>query len=460
MRRRNQYELNMTEGSILKNVLLFAFPFMLSNILQLLYNAADLVVVGRFAGHDAMAAVGATGALINLLVNVFLGFSLGVSVVVSRKYGAKDAEGISRAVHTSVVLAVISGVLAMIVGFIFSKRLLILMDTPEGPVLDGATLYMKIIFAGVPAMIFYNFGAAILRAVGDTKRPLYILAMTGIVNVVLNLILVLGFGMSVEGVAIATATSNYLSALAVLYILIASDSVYKIYPKELKIYKKELLEVIRIGLPAGVQPIMYSFTNILLQAAVNGFGTDIAAAYTAYSKLDVYYWMFANALSISVTTFVGQNFGAQQYGRLKKGRWLCMGMSFAAASLLSLIFIGAGRPLLALFTADAEVLDYGMQIIALMVPLYALYGLNEVTVGMMRGVGDSLVPTLITFVGVCITRIVWILWVVPAHHTLETLLRCFPISWMLTAAFLGLYDLFGGWLKRAVRRAGTEDSCI
>jgi len=380
-------------------------------------------------------------------------------VILAQYYGAKDREKVSRTVHTTAVFALVSGVVIMVGGMLASPAVLRMLGTPED-VMPHAVSYITIYFAGMVPSMIYNIGSGLLRAVGDFRRPLVYLIVACVINTVLDLWMVKGLGMGVAGAAWATVISQAASAALVVRSMMMTHDMHRLQVRSIRTDREMLGRMIRIGLPAGVQPIMYSFTNILLQAAVNGFGTDIAAAYTAYSKLDVYYWMFANALSISVTTFVGQNFGAQQYGRLKKGRWLCMGMSFAAASLLSLIFIGAGRPLLALFTADAEVLDYGMQIIALMVPLYALYGLNEVTVGMMRGVGDSLVPTLITFVGVCITRIVWILWVVPAHHTLETLLRCFPISWMLTAAFLGLYDLFGGWLKRAVRRAGTEDSCI
>ncbi|MBE7010752.1 MAG: MATE family efflux transporter [Ruminococcaceae bacterium] len=431
MRRRNQYELNMTEGSILKNVLLFAFPFMLSNILQLLYNAADLVVVGRFAGHDAMAAVGATGALINLLVNVFLGFSLGVSVVVSRKYGAKDAEGISRAVHTSVVLAVISGVLAMIVGFIFSKRLLILMDTPEGPVLDGATLYMKIIFAGVPAMIFYNFGAAILRAVGDTKRPLYILAMTGIVNVVLNLILVLGFGMSVEGVAIATATSNYLSALAVLYILIASDSVYKIYPKELKIYKKELLEVIRIGLPAGIQGSVFSLSNSVIQSAVNSFGAAAIAGSTASGNIEGFIYTSMNSFYQATVTSVSQNYGAKNEKRINQSITIPMICAIVTGVILSGLCILFCEPLLGIYITDSvEAMAFGRSRLYTICIGYFLCGIMDVLTGALRGLGSSTLTMINSLVGACGFRIFWILMILPNFRSPEALFLCFPFSWL------------------------------
>ena len=347
----------------------------------------------------------------------------------------------------------------MIAGMAFSPAILRWLDTPED-VLPHAITYITIYFAGMIPSLIYNIGSGLLRAVGDSRRPLIYLIIACAVHAVLDVILVGFLGMGVSGAACSTVITQTLSAILVIRCMMRTKDLYHLDVKRIRIHGDLLRDIVRIGLPAGVQSVLYSVSTILIQAAVNSFGTDVAAAYTAYNKLDVFYWMFTNAFAISITTFAGQNFGAQQYGRLKKGRWLCMAMSLAASSLLSVLFVLLGRPLLTLFTADADVLNYGVRIISLMVPLYALYGLNEVTVGMMRGVGDSLVPTLITFVGVCITRIVWILWVVPAHHTLETLLRCFPVSWMLTAAFLGLYDLFGGWLKRAVRRAGTEDSCI
>ena len=450
----------ITEGVIWKTILRFFFPVLLSTFFQQMYNTVDAMVVGRFVGKAALAAVGgSTGQIINLVVGFFMGVASGATVILAQYYGAKDREKVSRTVHTTAVFALVGGAVIMVGGMLASPAVLRMLGTPED-VMPHAVSYITIYFAGMVPSLIYNIGSGLLRAVGDFRRPLVYLIVACVINTVLDLWMVRGLGMGVAGAAWATVISQAASAVLVVRSMMKTHDMYRLQVRSIRADREMMGRIVRIGLPAGLQPIMYSFTNILLQAAINGFGTDIAAAYTAYSKLDVYYWMFANALSISVTTFVGQNFGARQYGRLKKGRWLCMAMSLAASSLLSVLFVLLGRPLLALFTADADVLDYGVRIIALMVPLYVLYGLNEVTVGTLRGVGDSLMPTVITFFGVCLTRVVWLLWVVPVHHTLEVLLRCFPVSWVLTTALLGLYDLFGGWLKRAVRRAGTEDSCI
>lgn len=431
MRRRNHYELNMSEGSILKNVLLFALPFMLSNVLQLLYNAADLVVVGRFSGHDAMAAVGSTGALVNLLVNVFLGFSLGTSVIVSRKYGAKDTEGLSRSVQTSVLLGLVGGILSMLVGLFFSKPLLVLMDTPEGPVLDGAALYMRIIFLGVPGMLVYNFGAAVLRAVGDTKRPLYILAATGIVNVILNLVLVVGFGMSVEGVAIATATANYLSAAAVLYILIASDSVYKIYPKELRFYKKELLEIVKIGLPAGIQGSVFSLSNTVIQSAVNSFGAASIAGSTASANIEGFIYTSMNAFYQATVTAVSQNYGAKNEKRINQSIVIPMLCAVVTGLVLGGICMLFCEPLLGIYITDsAEAMAFGRSRLYVICLAYFLCGVMDVLTGALRGLGSSTLTMINSLVGACGFRMFWIFAILPQHHSPEGLFLCFPFSWL------------------------------
>lgn len=450
----------ITEGVIWKTILRFFFPVLLSTFFQQMYNTVDAMVVGRFVGKAALAAVGgSTGQIINLVVGFFMGVASGATVILAQYYGAKDRQKVSRTVHTTAVFALVSGAVIMVCGVLASPAVLRMLGTPED-VMPHAVSYITIYFAGMIPSMIYNIGSGLLRAVGDFRRPLIYLIVACVINAVLDVWMVRSLGMGVAGAALATVISQLVSAVLVVRSMMLTHDMHRLDVRRIRADGEMMGRMIRIGLPAGLQPILYSFSNILLQAAINGFGTDIAAAYTAYSKLDVYYWMFANALSISLTTFAGQNFGARQYGRLKKGRWLCMGLSLASSSMLSLIFVLFGKPLLSLFTADADVLVYGVRIIALMVPLYALYGLNEVTVGMLRGVGDSLIPTIITFFGVCLARVMWLLCVVPAHHTLEVLLRCFPVSWGMTAALLITYDLFGGWLKRAIRRAGTEDSCI
>jgi len=428
---KRRYELDMTQGSILKNTLLFAFPFMLSSILQLLYNAADLIVVGRFAGHDAMAAVGTTGALTNLLINVFIGFSLGTSVSVSRRYGAKDEQGLYRVVHTSMLLSIIAGLSAMVVGLVFCKPLLIMMDTPEGPVLNGAVLYMRILFLGVPASLVYNFGAAILRAVGDTKRPLYVLAATGLVNVALNLVLVLGFGMSVEGVAIATSVSNFLSAIIIMYILIGSDSVYKLYIKELKFHKKELLDIVKIGLPAGIQGSVFSLSNTVIQSAVNSFGAASIAGSTASANIEGFIYTSMNAFYQSTITTVSQNYGAKKKERINKSIYTPMICAVVAGLTLGTLCILFAEPLLSIYITDSpDAMAFGYSRLMVIGLTYFMCGIMETLTGALRGLGSSLVSMINSLIGACGFRMFWVFLILPMFRSPECLFLCFPFSWL------------------------------
>ncbi len=428
---KRRYELDMTQGSILKNTLLFAFPFMLSSILQLLYNAADLIVVGRFAGHDAMAAVGTTGALTNLLINIFIGFSLGTSVSVSRRYGAKDEQGVYRVVHTSMLLSIIAGLSAMVVGLIFCKPLLVMMDTPEGPVLNGAVLYMRILFLGVPASLVYNFGAAILRAVGDTKRPLYVLAATGLVNVALNLLLVLGFGMSVEGVAIATSVANILSAIIIMYILIGSDSVYKLYIKELKFHKKELWDIVKIGLPAGIQGSVFSLSNTVIQSAVNSFGAASIAGSTASANIEGFIYTSMNAFYQSTITTVSQNYGAKKKERINKSIYTPMICAMVAGLTLGALCILFAEPLLSIYITDSpEAMAFGYSRLTVIGLTYFMCGIMETLTGALRGLGSSLVSMVNSLIGACGFRMFWVFAVLPMFRSPECLFLCFPFSWL------------------------------
>jgi len=428
----SKYELDMSQGSIFKNIVRFALPLMLANVLQLLYNAADLIVVSNFAGDDALASVGSTGALTNLLINVFVGMSLGASVVVSRRYGAQDNEGVYKSVHTSMLVGMIAGVAALVIGQIFSRPLLLLMGTPEGPVLNGAELYMRIIFIGTPASLVYNFGAAIMRAVGDTKRPLYILAISGVVNVILNLILVICFGMGVEGVAIATAVSNYLSMFMVLYALIGANSVYKLNLKELKIYKEELKEIMKIGLPAGLQGSVFSLSNTVIQSGVNSFGKAAMAGGAAGANIEGFVYTAMNSFYQATVTSVSQNYGAKEEKRINKTILVSLACVIVVGFTLGGLSVLFSKQLLGIYIKDsADALAFGMQRMMITGLPYFMCGIMEVLTGSLRGIGYSTVTAINSLIGACGFRILWIFAVLPLNKTPETLFLCWPLSWMV-----------------------------
>ncbi len=425
-----KYELDMCKGSIFKNIIRFAFPLMLANILQLLYNAADLVVVSRWVGNEAMASVGSTGALTNLLINVFVGLSLGAGVVVSRRYGAQNNEGLYRAVHTSMLLGLIAGGVSLIAGQIFSKPLLVLMGTPEGKVLDGAALYMRIIFIGTPAVMVYNFGAAVMRAVGDTKRPLYILAISGAANVALNLILVIGFGMGVEGVAIATAVSNYISMFMVLYALVGANSSYRLHLKELKIYKEEFKEMVKIGLPAGLQGSVFSLSNTVVQSAVNSFGAVAMSGSAAGANIEGFVYTAMNSFYQAVVTSVSQNYGAKQEKRIYKSMWVSLMFVVAVGALLGGFSVLFAEELLGIYITDsAEAIAFGKIRMLITGLPYFLCGVMEVLTGTLRGLGYSTITAINSLLGACGFRILWVFVILPMNRLPETLFLCWPISW-------------------------------
>lgn len=430
--RGSRYELDMSQGSLVRSIVSFSIPYMLTTILQLFYNAADLVVVSRWAGSAAMASVGATSSLTNMLVNFFVGISVGVGVIVSRRYGAHDNEGLSHAVHTSVVLSMIAGAVALIIGVVFSKPLLVWMGTPDDGVLDGAILYMRIIFFGTPASLMYNFGAAILRSVGDTKRPLYILALSGIVNVLLNILFVVGFGMGVSGVAIATISSQYISVVMIYYTLTCSDAVYKVEFKELRIHKKECSEILRIGVPSGIQSSLFNLANTVIQSGVNSFGTAAIAGNTAASNVENFAYAVKNAFAQATITAVSQNYGAKNEKRLKKSVYTSILLMFVCTLAMSLLIILFAKPILSIYITDsAEAMSYGMKRLLITCIPYFLSGGVEVLSGYIRGLGYSTVSTVNTFVGACVFRMVWVIAILPLNRTFEMLYLCWPLSWSL-----------------------------
>ena len=448
MARAQKYEMNMTEGALLPKVLLFSLPLIASGVLQLLFNAADMVVVGQWAGKECLAAVGSTGSLINLMVNVFIGLSVGGSVAVARAFGANDPAAVHRSVHTAMSLAIIAGVTVGLIGFIFCRPLLKMMDNP---VLDLATTYMKIYFLGMPFNMVYNFGASILRAVGDTKRPLIYLTIAGVVNVVLNLILVIVFHMNVAGVAIATVASQAVSAVLVVICLMRSHGVVHLDLRELRIHKRQLIDIARVGLPAGLQGSLFSISNVLIQSSVNSFGEVVVAANSAGGNLEGFVYTAMNAIHQAALTFASQNLGAGKIKRVRRSVGVCLLTVLAIGLVLGNLMLLFGEPLLSLYLDDptaidlatgVTVLEYGMKRLSWMLPLYCLCGLMDVAVGTLRGVGYSIMPMIVSLTGACLFRVVWIMTVFAANPTLDILYMSYPISWALTFGVHMLCYLF------------------
>ena len=427
------YEIDMCNGPLLGKILIFTVPLMISGILQLLFNAADMVVVGRFAGSDALAAVGSTGSLINLLVNLFIGLSVGANVLTARYYGANQKKELSEIVHTAITTSFISGCILILIGFVLARPVLGIMGTPDN-VIDGAVLYMRIYFAGMPAMMTYNFGSAILRAVGDTKRPLYYLLLAGVINVVLNLVFVIVFSMGVAGVALATIISQAVSAVLVVRCLIRSDGVYRIVLKDLRIHRDKLYKMVQIGVPAGMQGALFSLSNVLIQSSVNSFGSIAMAGNTAAGNLEGFVFVAMNALHQAAISFTGQNYGARNFRRIGKIMGICLGLVLAVGLVLgnaSYLFSGT---LLKLYSSDPEVIRFGVLRMSIICTFYCLCGMMDVMVGIMRGLGYAVMPMLVSLTGACAFRVVWIYTIFKHYTTLESLYWSYPISWGLTFA--------------------------
>lgn len=409
-------ENRITEGVIWKQLLAFFFPILLGTFFQQLYNTVDAIIVGNFVSTQALAAVGgATGTIINLLVGFFVGLSAGATVIISQYYGARRAKETMQAVHTSVAMGIAGGLLFMVVGMLVSPWALRMMGTPED-VMEYAVTYIEIYFGGMVFNLVYNMGSGILRAVGDSRRPLYFLILCTVLNLVLDLLFVPVFRWGVAGVGIATVLSQAVSAVLIIIVLMRSDDVYKVYLKEIRLDFYILRNIIQIGLPAGLQSVMYNISNVLIQSTINTFGTNTVAAWTAYGKIDGLFWMIMGAFGTSVTTFSGQNFGAQKYHRIRKSVRICLIMAFGTAFFLSTVLYFWGSYVYQLFTGDQDVIRIGMDILHTMVPFYFTYVCIEILSGTMRGTGDSLIPMIITCLGICVLRVVWIAVAVPQWH--------------------------------------------
>lgn len=430
---KKSYEMDMCSGHILKKILIFSIPLMLSGVLQLLFNAADVIVVGRFAGSPSLAAVGSTTSLINLLINIFIGLSVGANVVVARAYGGKRDRDVSESVHTAIALSLVSGVLLIVMGLAFSRILLEMMGTPDD-VLDKAVLYMRIYFAGMPVVMLYNFGSAILRAVGDTRRPLYYLSAAGVVNVALNLFFVICLHMDVAGVALATVISQAISAFLVLRALGKSEGGLKLELKKLKIHKNKMFQIFKIGLPAGMQGAIFSISNVLIQSSVNSFGSVAMAGNAASANIEGFVYNAMNAVYQTNLSFTSQNMGGKKYTRITKIMFTCLGTVTAVGMLLGFGAYAFGEDLLRIYSTDPEVIRFGMLRMSIIATTYFTCGWMDTMVGSLRGIGYSVLPMIVSLTGACGLRILWIFTIFSQQRTLTSLYVSYPVSWIITAS--------------------------
>ena len=431
-------ELNILSGNLWTGILRFALPLAMTGILQQMFNAADIAVVGRFTGDlgaQAMAAVGANTPILGLVVMTFIGLVLGTNVVIANAIGRDDPESVQKAVHTSILLAVAGGVLIAIIGEIFAVSILASQNVPE-EVLPMAVLYFRIYVAGLPVIMLYNFESAIFRSVGDTRTPLYVLILSGIVNVLLNLFFVIVLHMTVDGVATATVLSNALSSILLLYRLVRTDSVVKVSLKNLRMDRVILIRILRIGIPAAIQSAVFSIANIIIQAAINSLGTTVMAASSAAFNLEIFAYNMLNSFSQACTTFVGQNYGAGNMRRCRQTAVWCMVEGTVALVFAVCLILLSGRMLLSLFNSDPEVIAIGYSRLVIIFFAYIFTLTYEMIGGYLRGFGISMIPAILTIIGICGVRITWIYTVFPAHHTFQNIMIAYPVSLAATAALL------------------------
>ena len=445
----------ITEGNISKQLLLFFFPILFGTFFQQLYNTVDAIVVGQFLGSAALAAVGGgTSTAINLLIGFFTGLSSGATVIISQYYGARNYSDTKKAIHTAIMIAIFGGIAILAIGLIFTRPLLLIIGTPED-VLPPAESYMRIYFIGSVFNTIYNMGAGIFRALGDSKKPLYFLIASCMVNIVLDVVLVGFTPLGVAGAAWATIMSQAVSAVLVIHYLKKLDDNIKFEYSELKIDGPILRNTLKIGLPTGIQSVLYTISNLIIQANVNAFGTATAAAWAAYGKIDAIFWMSINAFGIAATTFVGQNYGAHLFDRVKKGVRISMLIGSIMTVLISAAFLALQDYSLMLFTNDQDVLDIGVKILLILAPTWITYVPIEIMSGVMRGCGKTLIPTIITVIGICVLRALWLQIVPGDEPTLASVFLCYPASWIITSLAILIYYFFGDVIpkKKKVKNA-------
>ena len=447
-KKRNKYEIDMCNGTIMDKLISFALPLMLSGILQLMFNAVDIVVVGRFSGSESLAAVGSTTALINIFTNLFIGISLGANVLSARFYAAGRKKEMSETVHTAILFALVSGIAMAVVGVVFSKWALNLMGTPDD-VINLSTLYMKIYFLGMPFFMLYNYGAAILRAVGDTKRPLYFLILAGSVNALLNMFLVIVFGLGVAGVAIATVVSQMISCVLVLGCLRRTDACYKLYPSKLSMKKEYLIQIFQVGVPAGIQSTVINFSNALLQSSVNSFGSIAMAGYTAANNVLGFLFVSVNSVTQACMSFTSQNFGVGKYKRMDRVLIDCLILTVTVGLTLGCGAYFFGTEILQIYTEDPEVIRCGIEILSITTVPYFLCGIMDLFPGALRGMGYSVVPMILSIIGTVGMRILWIFVFFPQNRSLFFLFISYPGSWIATIVMQVVCFFF---VRRHLRR--------
>ncbi|MCM1578437.1 MAG: MATE family efflux transporter [Ruminococcus sp.] len=435
MEKNSRYEIDMCSGPVLGKLLLFALPLMLSGILQLLFNAADIVVVGRFAGDNSLAAVGSTSPLINLFTNLFVGLSVGANVAAARFFGANRERELQHTVHTAMTLSLISGVLLTVMGLFGARKMLEIMQSPP-EVIDLAAAYLRIYFMGMPASMAYNFGAALLRAMGDTRRPLYYLMSAGVINVLLNLLFVIVLKMDVEGVALATVISQIISAVLVVRCLVKEKGGFHLDIKALKIHPKTLGVILSIGLPAGFQGIVFSASNVVIQSSVNGFGKITVAGSSAAANIEGFVYIAMNSFHQAATSFVSRNYGGGNYKRINRIVLISEGCVLATGLILGNLAVIFGETLLGIYTDSPDVIQTGLIRLGVICRTYALCGMMDVMVGALRGIGRSIMPMIVSLLGVCGLRLLWIATVfqMPEYHTVDVVYLSYPISWIITLA--------------------------
>lgn len=448
-----KYEIDMCSGPLFGKILLFTVPLMLSGILQLLFNAADVIVVGNFVGESALAAVGSTTSLINLLINIFIGFSVGTNVLVARYYGAKQEREVQETIQTAIALSLVCGMILVVAGTLLSRPLLSLMGTPD-EVLGQAVLYMRIYFIGMPVNLLYNFGSAVLRAVGDTRRPLFYLTCGGVINVILNIGFICFWGMGVDGVALATIISQAISALLVVRCLMISEGMLHLELSQIQVKKDKLKRIVQIGLPAGMQGAVFSISNVLIQSSVNSFGSFAMAGSTAASNLENFVYVAMNACHQTAVSFVSQNYGAGKMKRIKRIFIQCNLFVIAVGLVMGLGCYALGEQLLRIYSREPEVIQYGIRRLAMISAPYFICGIMDTLVGCIRGLGCSVLPMIVSLLGACGLRVVWILTVFQWRRSWDTLFLAYPVTWTVTAVvqLVCLVILF----RKQKRLLGTE----
>ena len=445
----------ITQGVIWKQLLFFFFPILLGTFFQQMYNTVDTIIVGRFVGTQALAAVGSTGPLINLINGFFIGLSSGATVILSQTYGASDHKGVHTVLHTAVALSLVLGLLTTVVGVLAGPQILHLTQVPEDCIEDAMT-YIRIYFAGAVASMIYNMSAGILRAMGDSKKPMIFLIIACCVNIVMDLVCVVWLKLGVAGAALATVLSQIISAILVLVVLVRLPKEQKLEFSKLQLNKNYLGRILQIGIPAGLQFITFDLANVLIQSSINSFGDVTIAAWTAIGKTDSINWMICGAFGVAITTFVGQNFGAQQYARVRKSVWVCMAMAVPVVAGVSAVVLPLRSIILGIYTDDLEVIRVGAHMMLLMMPFNFIFVPVEVFAGTMRGVGSSLTPTLITGSCVCLFRVLWVTVLVRHFHTIEMLVISYPISWALAALVFLVVYFRGNWMRKRILECGME----